>query len=149
MNSVNIYRFVHFIIVSFSLCWLALTASTVQAISLKEDNVHVRNWNQFATDLYEYHKKYISNKKITIKSKTGGYATQKEFYLEKEFYDENGRLLSRVAWELEAPQDLHVIEIFIYNSKGKVIRDYSAAYLPVYRNAPTQTLISLHHYNQG
>ncbi len=148
MNIVNIFRLGDIIIVSFIYCLFALTASVVQAGSLKEDNVHVRNWNQFATDLYDYHKKFISNKKITIKSKKGGYANHKEFYLEKEFYDEHGKLLSRVSWELEDPQDLHVIEIFIYNNNGKVIRDYTAAYLPVYRNAPTQTLISLHQYNQ-
>ncbi len=121
----------------------------VFAAKMTEDNVHVRKWNQFAVDLHELHKKNIANKKITVKSKKGGYATKKEFYLEKEHYDEQGKLLSRIAWELDKPDNIHVIEIFIYNNDGKIIRDYSAAFLPDYRNAPVQTLISLHQYNDG
>jgi len=128
---------------------LLLCSSFVLAEAAKEDNVHVRKWNSFANDLYKLHKKNIANKKITIKSKKGGYATNKVFYLEKEFFDEQGKLLSRISWEIEKPEYIHVIEIFIYNDNGQVIRDYSAAYLPIYRNAPTQTLISLHRYNQG
>ncbi|MFV1983745.1 MAG: hypothetical protein ACC657_09425 [Thiohalomonadales bacterium] len=125
------------------------TMTEVSAESMKEDNVHVRKWNNFATDLYELHKKQTANKKITLKSKKGGYATNKEFYLEKEYFDEQGKLLSRIAWELENPENIHVIEVFIYNKDDKVIRDYSAAFLPEYRNAPVQTLISLHQYNKG
>lgn len=123
--------------------------SNVFADNMKEDNVHVRKWNNFAKDLHELHKKQTANKKITVKSKRGGYAQKKEFYLEKEYYNEQGQLLSRIAWELEKPDTIHVIEIFIYNKEGNVVRDYSAAFLPDYRNAPVQTLISLHQYNKG
>ncbi|MFV2060863.1 MAG: hypothetical protein ACC653_09260 [Gammaproteobacteria bacterium] len=119
------------------------------AESMKEDNVHVRKWNQFANDLHGLHKKQIANKKIKVKSKKGGYANNKEFYLEKEHFDEHGKLLSRIAWEVENPDKIHVIEIFVYNDSGNVVRDYSAAFLPQYRNAPVQTLISLHQYNKG
>ena len=69
--------------------------------------------------------------------------------MEKEHYDEQGKLLSRVSWEIEIPENIHVIEVYVYNKEGKVIRDYSAAFLPVYRNAPNQTLISLHQYNKN
>ncbi len=126
-----------------------ISASYLFADSIKEDNIHVKKWNKFATDLYQLHQLQIKDKNITIKSKKGGYATQKEFYLEKEYYDENNNLLTRIAWELENPENMHVIEVFIYNKKSQVIRDYSAAYLPTYRNAPVQTLISLHQYNKG
>lgn len=120
----------------------------VIANSIKEDNIHVKTWNKFATDLYEYHKQQIKGKTITIKSKKGGYATNKEFYLEKEYYDTNNKLLSRLSWEVAKPDNLHVIEIFIYNKKNQLVRDYTAAYLPLYRNAPVQTLISFHQYNK-
>ena len=41
---------------------------------------------------------------------------------------------------------MHSVEVFVHDDEGRVIRDYIAAYLPTYRNAPTQTLISLHRY---
>ena len=50
-------------------------------------------------------------------------------------------------WERENPKQLHSIEVFVHDKQGRVIRDYTAAYLPNYHNAPTQTLISLHRYN--
>lgn len=149
MNYININSPQNYIAVFFILVLVGYTQQNTFADSMKEDNVHVRKWNKFATDLYELHKKQIANKKITIKSKKGGYANNKDFYLEKEHYDEQGKLLSRIAWEIAKPDNIHVIEIYIYNDKGDVIRDYSAAFLPVYRNAPVQTLISLHHYNDG
>jgi hypothetical protein len=52
-----------------------------------------------------------------------------------------------VQWEKDAPDQLHTIEVYIYDEKGRVSRDYMAAYLPHYHNAPTQTLISFHHYS--
>lgn len=45
------------------------------------------------------------------------------------------------------PKTLHTIEVYVHDKLGRVVRDYTAAYLPFYHNAPTQTLISLHHYN--
>lgn len=45
------------------------------------------------------------------------------------------------------PKTLHTIEVFVRDEKGRVARDFMAAYLPFYHNAPTQTLISFHHYN--
>ena len=149
MNYSNANRILSFITSFLLLSLYVFTVSEALADSVKEDNVHVRNWNNFATDLHEFHKKQTANKKIIVKSKKGGYATDKEFYLEKEHYDEQGKLLSRVSWELDNPENIHVIEVFVHDKNGNVIRDYSAAFLPVYRNAPNQTLISFHQYNNG
>ena len=68
-----------------------------------------------------------------------------EFYREERFYRDD-RLISKVQWEKDNPELLHTIEVFIHDDQGRVIRDYVAAYLPTYRNAPTQTLITLHRY---
>jgi hypothetical protein len=149
MSYLIINRSFNYLTGFFILFFIVFYTSNSFAEGMKEDNAHVRKWNKFATDLHELHKKQTANKKITIKSKKGGYASNKEFYLEKEHYDEQGKLLSRIAWELEKADNIHVIEIYIYNDDGKVIRDYSAAFLPQYRNAPVQTLISLHQYNDG
>lgn len=149
MNFIQINRMSSFVVTLLTGILFVFSISEAMAAGMKEDNVHVRKWNKFANDLNELHKKQIANKEITIKSKKGGYATNKEFYVEKEYYDKQGKLLSRIAWEIEKPENIHVVEIFIYNKDSKIIRDYSAAFLPVYRNAPVQTLISLHQYNKG
>jgi hypothetical protein len=78
-------------------------------------------------------------------------------------------LLSKLQWELDsdpgmlqwisslwfephAPRErnnLHSIEVYFYDDQGRVIRDYSATYLPEHRNAPIQTLVALHGYSNG
>lgn len=113
---------------------------------LKQDNEHVRVWNRFAQDTLSLHQKLTAGEGISKKTRTGGYANLRNFYIEHAFYD-GDRLISRVQWEKENPEQLHTIEVFVHDAQGKVLRDYMAAYLPHYHNAPTQTLISFHQYN--
>jgi hypothetical protein len=120
----------------------------VVAQQLKEDNLHVRTWNQFAQDILSFHKQRIKQMDIRIKKRAGGYSHLPEFYIEESFYDD-GRLVATITWEKENPEQLHTIEVFVHDDKGRVIRDYAAAYLPHYHNAPNQTLISLHNYSNG
>ena len=71
-----------------------------------------------------------------------------EFYRQVSHIDgKSGRLLSRAKWERKHPDRLHVIELFFYDKEGRILRDYSAAFLPRHHNAPYQTLINLHSYN--
>ena len=127
----------------FSLGDFAIAAET-----LKSDNKHVRTWNQFAMDILALHEKLIAATEHTVKTRIGGYAGMEEFYKEQTYYAKsNNQLISRVQWERENPDALHTIEVFIRDKQGRVIRDYTAAYLPTYRNAPTQTLLSFHQYN--
>lgn len=114
--------------------------------ALKEDNYHIRSWNKFAQDSLKLHEKLTANQNVEVKSRLGGYARLKDFYQEHAYYRE-GKLISRVQWEKDNPDQLHSIEVFIHDAVGRVVRDYSASYLPFYHNAPTQTLISFHHYN--
>lgn len=115
--------------------------------SLKADNEHARVWNKFADDVLALHKKLTSEIKHTVKKRVGGYFGQEKFYNEEAYYDKKNRLISRVQWERENPESMHTIEVFVRDKSGRVIRDYAAAYLPTFRNAPTQTLISFHAYN--
>lgn len=114
---------------------------------MKEDSVHVRTWNQFVNNLLVLHRRLTSETPVRVTRKPGGYATDPDFYIEEEFRTPDGRLISRVQWEKQRPDTVHVIEVYLYDRQGRVIRDYAGAYLPHYRNAPTQTLISLHGYN--
>jgi len=116
--------------------------------SLKEDNQHIRRWNGFADSLLELHKRLVSQQVNTIKTRMGGYAHLHDFYKEYQYINKKtGKLISQLQWEKAYPDNLHTIEVYIHDQYGRVIRDYSAAYLPHYRNAPTQTLISFHAYN--
>jgi len=112
---------------------------------LKQDNQHIRTWNRFAEQVYELHQQLIQSADISKQTRLGGYAGMPGFYREERFYRDD-RLISKVQWEKENPEKLHTIEVFLYDDQGRVIRDYIAAYLPTYRNAPTQTLITLHRY---
>ena len=113
--------------------------------AMKGDNKHVRVWNKFANDSLALHKKLTDGKKLEVKTSIGSYANVKDFYIEHRYFDK-GKLISQVQWEKDNPKTLHTIEVFVHDKQGRVIRDFMAAYLPFYHNAPTQTLISIHHY---
>ena len=137
-----------FTLLNFSIFILTLSifSSTIYATeAMKGDNNHVRIWNKFANDTLALHNKLTSQKKLDVKTRIGSYANVKDFYIEHRYFD-NGKLISQVQWEKDAPKTLHTVEVYVHDKQGRVIRDYMAAYLPFYHNAPTQTLISIHHY---
>lgn len=114
----------------------------------KAPNMHTITWDAFARNTLALHKKLIDGVDVVKQTKVGGYAGMPEFYIEETFYHpQTKKLVSRVQWEKENPERLHTIEVYLYDDKGRVIRDYAAAYLPNYYKAPTQTLITLHQYN--
>jgi len=117
---------------------------------MREDKVHIKTWNQFADRLLQLHRLQIANTAVETRQSFGGYAGMKDFYKEVVYTDRKSRkVLSTVQWVTEHPDVMHTISVNIYDDKGRLIRDYLAAYLPVHRNAPIQTLINLHHYNGG
>jgi hypothetical protein len=126
---------------------MVLIMSTSFADVMKSDNKHARVWNKFANDSLNLHKKMTADKTVEVKTRIGSYANVKDFYIENRYF-ENGKLISQVQWEKDNPKQLHTIEVYIHDNTGRVIRDFMAAYLPFYHNAPTQTLISFHHYNE-
>ncbi|MDX1823812.1 MAG: hypothetical protein R3354_03790 [Thiohalomonadales bacterium] len=127
---------------------LLLMGTVHAAEPLQEDNQHIRTWNRFAEQVYALHQQLIQIDEIHKEVRHGGYAQMPEFYREERFY-EGDRLISKVQWEKANPDQLHTIEVYIYDDQGRVTRDYIVAYLPTYRNAPVQTLISLHRYQDG
>lgn len=127
---------------------VSLPVPAASTESIKEDNHHVRRWNKFADDLLQLHEIQTRKNPHTVKKKLGGYAHMPNFYREFRYINkQTGKLISQVQWEKAYPKNLHTIEVYLYDEYGRVTRDYSAAYLPEYRNAPTQTLISFHRYN--
>ncbi len=129
---------------------LSPAVGVMAAEVLREDPQHVNSWNAFANHCYKLHLKQLEGREYTVKTTTGGYFGNENFYRQEDYYDaETGLLLSTVQWERENPENLHSVAVYIYDDEGKLVRDYSATYLPHYRNAPTQTLIFLHRYNDG
>ena len=129
---------------------LCLESALGQPAPLGVDHDKVRNWNQFAERLVTLHEARLQGRDIDTTERVGGYAMADapDFYREVRYIDRaSGQLLSRVQREVEAPENIHLIEVFIYDDEGRLSRDYLAAFLPVYRNAPVQTLINFHVYN--
>jgi len=134
-------------------CFLAAlaTATPLQAKQrlspLSEDKKQVAQWNQFADSLYVLHQSIITTHSIRTEEEVGGYGgvTAGDFYKEVRYFDtKTNRLLSKIQWELERPDVIHNIEIFIYNDQGQLVRDYYAGYLPHFRNAPLHTMINFY-----
>ncbi len=134
---------------SFGLMFMLTLGGLVSAVAasnegMKEDKTHVNKWNLFTKNMYKLHKKLVTGKKINIKTRVGGYSDTPKFYKEETYYNaQSGKKISMIQWEIKNPKNIHTIEVLVRNKKGQVIRDYSAAYLPHYRNAPSQTLINL------
>lgn len=115
---------------------------------MTEDRGHVYRWNHFADDLYALHQQQLAEHKVRKEAALGGYAGRPDFYREERFFDaDSGQLLSVIQWEADSPDTIHGIEVYRYDDEGRLSRDYSSTYLPDYRNAPVQTLIFIHRYN--
>ena len=136
------------ILSSFLISTSLFAAPVSEPEKMSEDNVHIRTWNQFAQNILSFHQQRIKGKDVDIKEKIGGYSHLPKFYKEQNVYL-GKQLIATIMWERENPTQLHSIESFVYDDKGRITRDFIAAYLPHYHNAPTQTLISFHNYNDG
>ena len=110
-------------------------------------------WNGFVDKLYILHRKKISGDNYYTTEKIGGYGGQAnnlEYYREVHYYDRDSRqLLSIVKWNETYPFGIHMIDVFFYDEKGRVLREYSATYLPSRHTSPSETLIILHYYKDN
>lgn len=130
---------------SLYLAGLMLISNTSMA-NMKMDSVHVTNWNNFFSNVYGYHLYQMSQFDVYTKQSSGGYSGQPNFYQQIEYYNkETHQLLSRIQWETNVPDQIHVIEVYVYDNNQKLKTDYLIAFLPEFRNAPIQTLINVHY----
>lgn len=132
---------------------LILTCSTSTLFASNTDSAQenpdtVMRWNDFVDKAYQLHLKQTDNRKIKTTARSGSYHNLPSFFQEIKFYDLNSDvLLSKVEWETKNPDKLHSIEVYVYGKNNQLVREYSASYLPKFRNAPYQTLINLHHHS--
>lgn len=120
---------------------------------LKENNQQVKSWNKFADNLIAVSNHMLENRSTRSTRKSadyGGEVWRGDGYTETSHFDKNtGHLISRIRRQNKNPRHLHSVEIFIYDDKNNLVRDYTAAYIPGYRNAPIQTMINFHKNNGG
>ncbi|MEW5964808.1 MAG: tetratricopeptide repeat protein [Pseudomonadota bacterium] len=110
----------------------------------------VKSWNTFVERLQQVHEHYLRTRRVRTAEQIGGYNGFPDYYRELSHYDaDSGALLSRLQIERDHPGRVHSIEIYVYRPDGRVARDYSATFLPGHRNAPVQTLVNLHGYQDG
>lgn len=106
--------------------------------------------NGFVENLYSLHKKRIENRLYYEKESIGGYGGQTDnlrYYKELKYFDkESDWLLSIIKWERKNPDNIHMIDVYIYDDENRILREYSATYLPSRRAAPLETLITRHYY---
>ncbi|HEY5682560.1 MAG TPA: hypothetical protein VIR61_02675 [Sulfuricaulis sp.] len=137
-------------VVSFIALAPITALSETVALSVDEDQVSV--WNQFAESLVDLHEQGIAGREIRISELTGGYGGEfaKGFtYREVSYHDAaSGKLLSRIRYDENKPEKIQVIDVYIYDASGRVIRDYTAMYLPRGRHAPVRTFINLYQYGE-
>lgn len=128
----------------------ALAGQTSDAQSIQPQHDQVRQSNTFVEHLHKFHRQQIEGKKIRETEELGGYKDLPQFYREVSYYDAaNGRMLSRIQWERDNPERIHAIEVYVYDNQGRVARDYSAWFLPQFRNAPRETNINFYGYTDG
>ena len=112
-----------------------LTASVgaredTRSVQVNEDQV--KRLNAFADKLHRLHQQQLQGRKIHETEQFGGYARLPEFYREVSYFDaDSGRLLSRIQWERNAPERIHTIEVYVYDDRGRLARDYMAWFLPL------------------
>lgn len=122
-------------------------AARAEITPLQESVEQVKRWNGFVDALYSLHQKQLADKAVREQVTISGYRHFPDFYREVAYLDDaSNRRLSVVQWEREHPNNIHSIQVFIHGEDGKLVRDYSATYLPWARNAPIQTLVRFYHY---
>ncbi len=129
----------------------AIAASAPTVIEIQEDESQVSRWNRFADSLYQLHKKAIAGGEVRETEETGRWGGEfaKRFtFREVSYHDaKSGRLLSRLRRDGDKPENIEILEVYIYDKSGRLARDFTALYLPWGRNAPISTYINLHHYH--
>jgi len=145
-------RVLHSIAITALLFAIPSFATSKERISpMKVDIEQVKRWNQFADNIYTLHLALIENTDIRTEEEVGGYGgvNSGDFYKEVRYFEkQSGRLLSIIQWELEQPDVIHSIEVFIYKH-DQLELDYSATYLPHHRNAPIHTMVNFYGDSEG
>ena len=108
---------------------------------------------KFHQALYELHKQVIKDKQLRLVETVGQYngsAGRDYRYRDTQYFDvTNGRLLSHVRRDADRPDAIHIVEVNIYDSTGRIVRDFGSIALPTAPARPVKTMINFHQYNKA
>lgn len=112
-----------------------------------------QRWQQFSKSLAAMHEQRTRETKCATSETVGGYGgtiADPAFYTEVRYVEKaTGRLLAQVKTENKPPHLPHVMQLYVYDDKGRLKREYTAAYLPDRSETPVQTLIDIYAYADG
>ena len=107
---------------------------------------------EFHRKVYVLHQQQIAQREIRTQEKTDNYsgaAAAGYGFVDTRYYDaSSGRLLSYVRRDAAKPENLHIVEVNVYQN-GRLVRDFGSMTLPWAPLRPVRTFINLHHYNGG
>ncbi len=105
---------------------------------------------EFHRGVYALHEQVIAQHKIRTEEERGDYegaAAAHYQYVDTRYYDAaTGQLISHVRRDADTPNNVHTVEVNIYEN-GKLVRDFGSITLPWAPTHPINTFINLHQYN--
>lgn len=105
---------------------------------------------EFHRAVYTLAEQELGKTPTRVETEAGEYAgsaAAQYRYIDSRYYDvQSGRLIARIRRDANKPEALHIVEVNIYDSQGKVIRDYGSISLPWAPQLPVRTMINLHQY---
>lgn len=144
-----------FSVITSMACVSMIAGCNLQTTGKKDLPPHLvkiyKKQNDFVNDIFVLHKKVLAEHEFYTTEEVGGYGgftNDLEFYKKVNYYDStSNRLLSEIRWEKITPDNIHMINVFVYDAQGRLKREYFASYLPSRRTSPLATYIALHNYN--
>ncbi|MFZ5556608.1 MAG: hypothetical protein ACOZDY_07790 [Pseudomonadota bacterium] len=125
---------------------LAATLAAAASPSAADDR-----WTRFGQEVYALHQRQVAGREIRIEESCGAYhgaAASGYGWREARHFDAvTGRLLSVVRYDRDRPGVIHFVEVYVYDDRGRVARDYAAVYLPWRTQRPARTFVNLHAHN--
>lgn len=104
----------------------------------------------FHRAIYALHEQVIAQHQIRTEEERGDYegaAAAHYQYVDTRYYDvATGHLLSHVRRDADTPENVHTVEVNIYEN-GKLVRDFGSITMPWAPAHPINTFINLHQYN--
>lgn len=108
---------------------------------------------KFHQALYELHQQVTKDRQLRLVETEGQYngsAAGDYRYRDTRYFDTaDGRLLSHVIRDADRPDAIHIVEVNIYDSTGRIVRDFGSIALPTAPAHPVKTMINFHQYNKA
>jgi hypothetical protein len=141
----------HMVIVALACLSVGCTSYSDEQAYTMTTNPKLRQWNAYVDGLLKLNEQRLAQVEHVIEETISGYGgvmNDMEYFRDIRAYDaSSGKLLSSIKWETRNPDVLHMVDIYIYDDQGRLLREYNASYLPGHTNAPYETLINLHYHD--